>query len=569
MSSRIYASGVKATAIANILEDVADFIRFDASGRKVLDVNALQVYLQEQFALISSEGEFIAPATEDSSAAAAKAISSRTLASSLNDAIGPNRWSSRSDWPTTTSVLSGSALVAAVKAGQADVKAASDAISNLYTDQESKLKQVVTDFYYAKGIDADVPDGVVRSIDTRFYRYTYVTDRGEESAPSPISALCEVDQNDTVDVGAAAPPSGRNITHWRPYRSSIGNDSKDWLYVPHPTDPDGYPIAVLAFTDSVQSTELKDPLQTLTWDEPPADLSGLTEGANGGMGGFTGNQACFCENYYGYAWPLPYRKTTAWPIVGMGSFGQTYVVLTAGKPYYMTGADSASLDSVPMESDQACVSKRSIVNVPSKDGRPGGVMFASAEGLCLASANGIMLLTGPDGFNLFDLETWRALVPESIVATYHEGCYIFRYDTGSATGCYMLHISTGKLSTVDLSASAFYRDLASGRLFAASGDAINGAFAAQTLRTAVHRTPRIVLPAYASFAWVQADSDFAAEMTVKIYRDGTLVSTSALTSRKPVRAKTGRHNEWEVQTEGAVRATSVTVASSTDELKSV
>lgn len=192
-------------------------------------------------------------------------------------------------------------------------------------------------------------------------------------------------------------------------------------------------------------------------------------------------------------------------------------------------------------------------------------MYASGDGLCLAGPGGVSVITGPAGFNLFDKEAWAALTPSSIVAAYSEGCYIWKC-TG---GAYSLDMKTGKLTTLDLSATAFYRDLLTDTLYAASGTTIKGLFTAGTRRTAIYKSPRIVLPAYESFAWLQADSEYATSVTVKVYRNGALVQTKVLTGRKPVRCKTGRHNEWEIQVESAEKVTGLTLASSTEELKQV
>lgn len=563
--SRIYANGVRATAIANIKADVAAYISFDASGRKVVDVDGLWAYLVAQGQDIIDDAEYVGTATAATAAAALKTMNGRAIAQQLADAIGPAVWANHPQWPTNTNVITGGTQAGAVKSVLAELKTLGAAVTAYYGAIENRLATILTEAYYRLGIDAAVPKGIERIIDTRFYRYTYISDRGEESAPSPISELVEVDQNDTVDVTVTAPPSGRNVTHFRPYRSNVGNDSVQFQYVPHPSDSAGWPIATLTLTDDKKSEELRDDLKTLTWLEPPATLCGLTEGANGGMGGFISgsNIACFCVNYFGYAWPNEYRKTTAWPIVAMGSFDQTYVVLTRGRPYYMTGADSASLDSRKMDSDQACVSALSVVNVP------GGVMYASADGVCLADANGIRVITGPGGYDVFDLESWRALVPSSIVATYYEGSYLFRYNTGSVTGTYLLSLTDGKLTTADVSASAFYRDLVTDTVYAANGTAINSLFTGNTRRSAVYKTPRIVLPAYASMAWAQADSDYASNVTVKSYGNGTLLNTATLSSRLPKRHARGRFNEWELQIEAAVAVTSATVASSTEEMKAV
>ena len=86
--SRIYAGGVKATAIANIKTDVATYISFDADGRKVLNIDGLIQYLETQFAAIRPTSStshrpppqrpLLPPVRSD-----------RTIAESLNNQIKP------------------------------------------------------------------------------------------------------------------------------------------------------------------------------------------------------------------------------------------------------------------------------------------------------------------------------------------------------------------------------------------------------------------------------------------------------------------------------------------------
>jgi hypothetical protein len=561
--SRIYAGGVKATAIANILADIATYISYNTAGQLVLDTQGLQTYLRGEF-LTAASTEFVAPATATTATAAAQSYNVATLVEALNDVLRVEHWSGRADFPTAVDVLTGGAHVTAVRRAMDEMERRTQEITNLYNDFNNRIAEGLTAKFYQFGLDAVVPPGVDRIVDTRFYRYTYVTDRGEESAPSPISDVLEVDQNDTVSFTASAAPAGRNITHFRPYRSAVGNESKEWRYVRHASDTNGWPIGTLAITDNRKAEELSDVLQTLTWAEPPADAHHVIQGPNGGQVVLSGNAAYPCVNYHPYAYPFDYKKSFAWPAIGGGCFGSTYVILTRGRPYYLTGADSASLDSQMIDSDQSCIATRGIVNVP------GGVMFPSNDGWCLADASGIRVITGPGAFDLFDRESWAALNPSTIHAAFSDGVLLWSCTGGSASGMYALSIMDGKLTKIDgLTPTAFFRDLLSDTLYAAEGTTIKSLFTSASKRTAVWKSPRIVLPAFTSMAWAQADSDYGANLTVKSYGNGTLLATTTLSDRKAKRHPHGREREWEVQVEGAINATSVTLASSTEELKAV
>ncbi len=467
---------------------------------------------------------------------------------------------------------------------------------------------------YALGAQARIAaTAVSRIVDTRFYICTYVNDWGEESAPSPVSAMVEPDQNDTVTLTCLAPPTGRNIKGIRIYRSNAGSQAAAFQYLTaldggwalyFSTYPDvasaytadslgltkheyaevhyrkfGYiekrtspsalaqnsPVADsywstaanLQYTDRLPSSDLQEVCPTTTWVEPPAALRGITNMPNGIMAGFFGSTVCFSEPYTPYAWPVEYQITTEHPIVGMGVFGQTLVVVTEGFPYYMSGADSASMSAQKLETRQACVSAASVVSVD------GGVIYASPDGLCLASGTGVSVITAPH----FSRTDWQALAPTTMRCAYHDGVVYF-LATGM-TSAYALDPATGKLGTVDITPTAFFSDLKTDKLYGASGTAISGLFAGTTLRTAKWRSKVIVTPAQTGLAWVVAESDFDAGITVRWYGDGVLRHTATLTNRSPVRLPPGRYLEHEIEVEATTRWNSITLASSTQELQGV
>jgi hypothetical protein len=131
------------------------------------------------------------------------------------------------------------------------------------------------------------------------------------------------------------------------------------------------------------------------------------------MAGFFGKTLCFSEPYAPYAWPVEYQQTVKHNLVGLGVFGQTVVVLTEGSPYYASGADSASMSAQEIDAPQSCVAKRTIASVE------GGVMFASPDGLCLASNAGVKVLT----YENFSKEDWQARVGANAFGAYSDGSY--------------------------------------------------------------------------------------------------------------------------------------------------
>lgn len=301
------------------------------------------------------------------------------------------------------------------------LRTAATALETYFAGINTKLRAVLQ--ANASTIFGSINSGVVtRELETRGYIVTFVTDWGEESAPSPVTDLLTLDQNDKVQLTAPPPAAGRNIVGWRLYRSSTTDRSAAYQLI----DGTGASNAVLqdgsfayftttdlGYTDEKKQAELQEPCQTLTWREPPENLQGLVGLPNGIMAGFFGKTLCFSEPYAPYAWPVEYQQTLKYNLVGLGVFGQTVVVLTEGHPYYASGADSASMSAQEIEAPQACIAKRTIASAE------GGVIYASPDGLCVASSAGVKVLT----YKEFSKEDWTALVTGSAFGAYSDGSY--------------------------------------------------------------------------------------------------------------------------------------------------
>jgi hypothetical protein len=471
----------------------------------------------------------------------------------LANVIRPENWAARADWPLNAT---GGLLTASLQAYQmskAQLESAVQSLSDYFAwlGPDGNIAATFGTFLAEKEIVKRIPAAVDRIVESRSYVTTFVTDWDEESAPSPPSELIEIDQNDVPVVSRPAVPTGRNIDRWRVYRTNTGTQATDFQFTAE------YPIATTSFNDEVKRAELGEVCPTVTWAEPPGNLQGLVGMPNGIMAGFFGNTVCFSEPYHPYAWPVEYQITTEYPIVGLGVFGQTLVVCTREVPYFISGADSASMSALKSEFPQACVARRSIASVD------GGVVYASPDGLCLASQNGVQLITEQH----FTREDWQALVPSSIRAAYHDRTYYFLTGAGVSAKAWSLHLGTGRLGTLDLTASAMFVDGVTDTLYAAKGTDILAVFAGPSLRTGTHKTGILRAPAQHAFAWLVVAGEFHAPVTVRIYGDGTLWHTRVLTSLDPVRLPPGRFLEYQVEIESAGRWSSLVIASTTAELQ--
>ena len=389
------------------------------------------------------------------------------------------------------------------------------------------------------------------------YVYTFVTDWGEESAPSPASDILTTDQNDTATITRTNTlPTGRGtITHWRLYRTNSSSTTTEFQFVAE------IPIATTSFTDTVPAKNLGEVIPSLTWLEPPVNMRGITAMANGVHAGFFENTLCFCEPYHPYAWPIGYQLTVKNPIVGIAAFGQNLFVGTRGAPYIVSGADSASMSMLELPGGQPCVSARSIVATDY------GAIYASPDGLCLATANGVEVITA----GLFAREDWQGFGLSDLFAAMHDSVYYFVVPNSNTenTEFYALDFVAKKLVRVGLEgggASALYSDKVTDMLCSARDDFIHAVFELGR-RTGVYRTGVINTGAQRPFAWLQVDSTFDYPVTVRWYGDGVLRHTATVTGLQPQRLPAGRYLEHQIEIESQARITSVTLAGSTEELQ--
>jgi hypothetical protein len=390
--------------------------------------------------------------------------------------------------------------------------------------------------------------------ETRVYTYTYVTALGEEGPPAAASNTVDVrlGQSAVITGMSAAPAGNYNVSTKRIYRSVQGTSGAGYLFVAE------IPAANTSYTDSVLAENLGETLQTGDWVAPPDDMAGLCLMANGVMAGFSGKDICFSVPFVPNAWPLAYRLQSDHNIVGIGAFGISLFVGTDAFPYIITGVDPEGMSMVKSTSRQACVSKRSIVDMG------GGVFYASPDGICLADGTGVRVLTQ----SLMTKDEWQAYRPDSINATQIDGRYFAFYDTGIVQGCLILDMTGdgAQLWNSDVYHTALFNDVKTDSLYLASSGSVQKWDSGATNLTYTWKSKifQLAKPENMGAGQVFAHTY---PVTMKVYADGVLIHTEAVANDRPFRLPSGfRAREWQLEVVGTSEVTSAMLAGTVMEL---
>lgn len=296
--------------------------------------------------------------------------------------------------------------------------------------------------------------------ETRAYVVTWIHNTGtitQESAPSPYT-LVNLAAGHSAQISRPSwPAPGYMTTGWRIYRT-VGTTG-DYYFVAE------VPMGSAIFVDNVLGSALGEPLQSLDWLPPPANLRGLVSLGNGVMAGFVGRDLYFCDPFHPYAWPDRYNLTVEDEIVALAPIGGGMIVLTAGAPYEVSGLDPASMSMRRYDFPQACVSKKSVVTIN------GGVLYASPDGLCFVGPSLQDVVTK----TLYDRPLWQSRIKPTTLRAYRSNDhYIAFYDNGTTQGGFVFAPNDPKspLTPVDVLATAGYTDATSGQLYLLIGTQI-------------------------------------------------------------------------------------------------
>jgi hypothetical protein len=379
--------------------------------------------------------------------------------------------------------------------------------------------------YYEMGVPAPtgaptctVTAGSGNISETRSYIYTYVSTFGnieEESAPSPATLVICHTSGDTVTVtGFTAPPAGHyNITKRRIYRSVTGTTSTVYQQVAE------IPLSTTSYADTKAVTTLGGALQSLNYTPPPSDLTGLVSLPCGSLAGFRGNEIWFSEPGLPHAWPAIYVLTTEFPIVGLGVYNTSVVIMTTKHPYLLSGSHPALMSQEKLSLPHACVSKRSIAYDQH------GVIYASPYGL-VNIGFGYSGVQDVITTQLLAADDWQKFNPSTMSSILFGNFYMGFYDDGGTQKAIVLarNNDTPPLSTFSFPATAVFLQRLTGRLFACS-QRDNGIYQldANTLNNTRYTwtSKKFIAPAPTNFAAMQISADF-------VYLNDTTANAQAM-----------------------------------------
>ncbi|OUE68678.1 hypothetical protein [Citrobacter freundii] len=398
--------------------------------------------------------------------------------------------------------------------------------------------------------------------ETRYYCETYVTAYGEEGPPGPASADVEITApGSSVTLSLAAPPAGNyNITRRRIYRTVTTTSDAEFLEVVE------LDIAVTSYVDSLTSDELTATLETEDYLMPPDNMIGLCAMNNGISVGFAGNEIMFSMPYLPYAWPDAYKLSTYDNIVAIASVDTAVVAGTEGVPVVFSGITPGNISDKPVQLNQACLSKRSMVSML------GFVLYAGPAGIVKVTATGAGSVATA---NVMTREQWQAFNPTTVRAWSVGGNYIGLYDyDGDGDGVYdtvrgfIYDPNNNDLRRLTNTFDAAYADPQSDLLYVAKSDELWVSQASQTPLSMRWRSKVFHVPQGSSYSVCRVMSPSVIQVGIRFFIEGQLACTMPPGSivdnifRLPVMAG----SKWQAEVYGYAQVDRITLAQSVKEL---
>ena len=422
------------------------------------------------------------------------------------------------------------------------------------------------------------------------YVYTFVSAYGEEGPPSAASTVVTTDDNQNVNLSnlqTSHSNSNINLLKKRIYRSNTGSNTTQFQFVAE------LALSATTYTDTSKNSELAEVIPSTTWIAPPDDdtslypdgpMKGLCALPGGVFAGFTGKRICFSEPFLPHAWPADYRLAIEEEIVGMKVVSNGVLVTTKSVPYLVTGSGPDTMTAIRIESSQANLNKRSIVDMGPF------VIYASPDGLIAAEGTTVRNLTE----GIITPSQWQAnYYPATITGFLWEQRYVGFYSTGSGYGGFIFDPRVGDgTSFVDLDASALIRgghtDPDDSQLYLIISNTIKKFQGSGTNLTFNWKSKEYVMPKPISMGFVKVEAE-AYPVQVKVYGDGSVIynasiatsgSTYAVTGTTPsfsstsipepiLRLPASVHKTFAVEVEGATIVNEICVGESIDELRNI
>lgn len=222
------------------------------------------------------------------------------------------------------------------------------------------------------------------------------------------------------------------------------------------------------YTDSKPNTALGEACPSIYWDPPVDGLKGLVSLQNGLFAAYKDSTVYVSGWNAPHAWPYEHTVTIDYPIVGLGSFGNTIVVCTEAVPVLIVVQDPTNPTTKAIQENCPCVSADSIVNTRN------GVIFASQDGLVLINSTSPTFITE----KLLTQDEWLPLHPESLKGAFLNNTYygfftnptdtaagfIFDLDSYAYSTVYNSIVSSGMVYTTQ-PAKVVYNDIEQSQLY--------------------------------------------------------------------------------------------------------
>jgi len=263
------------------------------------------------------------------------------------------------------------------------------------------------------------------------------------------------------------------------------------------------------------------------------------------------------------------------PVVGIGVVGQSAIILTQTGVHAATGVSPQSVTMAKVSTHGGCLSRASIVSTPL------GVLYASDNGLVLATPGGVVNLT----VSMFTKDKW---LDEMVVSTIRAAqlttgaYYMWGQNTAGASVGGMIDISDQrtaytKLTTSNVISNTF-NDPWTSEVFVMSAGVVYQLelSSARPRSQYTWRSKKLQPPNKRNLEAMRIYFDVPTEAigalgTVKIYADDRLVATKSLTaSGALIRLPSGfKASFWQIEITSKVIVSSVEMATSVKELASV
>jgi len=385
------------------------------------------------------------------------------------------------------------------------------------------------------------------TVEIRSYAYTFVTNDGWESSPSPFATIEDIYPGQTVDVTIVSDPGtvDLNIVYTRIYRTTPAGV---WQFVAQLN------VGVTLYVDDIATANLGEVLATQTWLPAENDIIGLMVNDSGSAVAFKNNELWISEPYVLYAWPLAYRLSTAGNIVAIKASSQSIYIATDSRPYVAIGTRAGEYQLIKIDEDLPCVSKDSMVDAGESS------YYASTDGIVKFEGTTAKLITQ----NVIERRDWfDNYDPENLKGVWFDG-RIFYF---GITTSFIFNPSNSDIVHLDFGGPVIdaFNSLEENTLYILTDVNIYKFDAGTGYMTMTYKSrDKITSPAW--FSTLKIDAEDYNDITFELYEDDAMVYSVAILSNDFVRLPTARYRKHSWKIIGTSEIRQVTLGSTGSEL---